>query len=53
MESQPQNPEFSNNPETFHPCLHGLHQTHESQPTRFSTVKHINLAVNFIWPYWR
>ena len=20
MESQPQNPEFRNNPETFHPC---------------------------------
>ena len=20
MESQPQNPEFSNNPENFHPC---------------------------------
>ena len=28
MESQPQNPEFRNNPENFHPCglviLHGL-----------------------------
>ena len=23
MESQPQNPEFRNNPENFHPC-HGL-----------------------------
>ena len=22
MESQPQNPEFSNNPENFHPCMH-------------------------------
>ena len=22
MESQPQNPEFRNNPENFHPCLH-------------------------------
>ena len=21
MESQPQNPEFRNNPENFHPCL--------------------------------
>ena len=21
MESQPQNPEFRNNPETFHPCI--------------------------------
>ena len=21
MESQPQNPEFSNNPENFHPCI--------------------------------
>ena len=24
MESQPQNPEFRNNPENFHPCLNGL-----------------------------
>ena len=23
MESQPQNPEFSNNPESFHPCIMG------------------------------
>ena len=22
MESQPQNPEFRNNPENFHPCVH-------------------------------
>ena len=22
MESQPQNPEFRNNPENFHPCLY-------------------------------
>ena len=22
MESQPQNPEFRNNPENFHPCIH-------------------------------
>ena len=22
MESQPQNPEFRNNPENFHPCRH-------------------------------
>ena len=24
MESQSQNPEFRNNPENFHPCLHYL-----------------------------
>ena len=24
MESQPQNPEFRNNPENFHPCLLSL-----------------------------
>ena len=24
MESQPQNPEFRNNPENFHPCWKGL-----------------------------
>ena len=24
MESQPQNPEFRNNPENFHPCRHHL-----------------------------
>ena len=24
MESQPQNPEFRNNPENFHPCLRGF-----------------------------
>ena len=23
MESQPQNPEFRNNPEKFHPCISG------------------------------
>ena len=22
MESQPQNPEFRNNPQNFHPCIH-------------------------------
>ena len=26
MESQPQNPEFRNNPENFHPCLSLLFQ---------------------------
>ena len=25
MESQPQNPEFRNNPENFHPCIYKLH----------------------------
>ena len=24
MESQPQNPEFRNNPENFHPCMQDL-----------------------------
>ena len=24
MESRPQNPEFRNNPENFHPCIVGL-----------------------------
>ena len=24
MESQPQNPEFRNNPENFHPCLYNV-----------------------------
>ena len=24
MESQPQNPEFRNNPENFHPCAYGI-----------------------------
>ena len=27
MESQPQNPEFRNNPESFHPCSVNLDQT--------------------------
>ena len=26
MESQPQNPEFRNNPEIFHPCLKKMQQ---------------------------
>ena len=25
MERQPQNPEFRNNPENFHPCSNGTH----------------------------
>ena len=25
MDSQPQNPEFRNNPENFHPCIYGKH----------------------------
>ena len=33
MESQPQNPEFRNNPEKFHPCADAViisgHQIHE------------------------
>ena len=29
MESQPQNPEFRNNPEIFHPCIYSsLHAGH-------------------------
>ena len=24
MESQPQNPEFKNNPENFHPCMYRI-----------------------------
>ena len=26
MECQPQNPEFMNNPENFHPCVHPTDQ---------------------------
>ena len=32
MESQPQNPEFRNNPENFHPCKSNLKKNHISQP---------------------
>ena len=32
MESQPQNPEFWNNPENFHPCRCG--QTEETQKAK-------------------
>ena len=28
MESQPQNPEFRNNPENFHPCKYGTPFVH-------------------------
>ena len=28
MESQPQNPEFKNNPENFHPCIQVLEMKH-------------------------
>ena len=28
MESQPQNPEFRNNTEKFHPCIHHHHHYH-------------------------
>ena len=34
MESQPQNPEFRNSPENFHPCTHSV-QPHEVFPALF------------------
>ena len=42
MESQPQNPEFRNNPENFHPCNPGYtHQTISNQtlPTVSKVLK--------------
>ena len=30
MESQPQNPEFRNNPENFHPCIHSIFRSYLS-----------------------
>ena len=33
MESQPQNPEFRNNPENFHPCDHGIFFLSHSSPS--------------------
>ena len=36
MESQPQNPEFRNNPENFHPCIYNMKQC--------SVVPYINLT---------
>ena len=38
MDSQPQNPEFRNNPENFHPCSKGLHIQLEKQTVHFQTV---------------
>ena len=29
MESRPQNPEFKNNPENFHPCIRGLNSRYK------------------------
>ena len=34
MESQPQNPEFRNNPENFHPCI--LESSSSSQTDSFN-----------------
>ena len=31
MESQPQNPEFRNNPENFHPCVHIFNSSTECE----------------------
>ena len=39
MESQPQNPEFMNNPENFHPCV--LFCLVE-YPSSFITIKNVN-----------
>ena len=30
MESQPQNPEFRNNPENFHPCIYEIFSYYSS-----------------------
>ena len=32
MESQPQNPEFRNNSENFHPCIQGQYQNLKNDP---------------------
>ena len=37
MESQPQNPEFRNNPENFHPCIFN-----ESRGLNFCLSLHLN-----------
>ena len=47
MESQPQNPEFRNNPENFHPCAHpelykqGSHRNSKTQFHDFSMINNV------------
>ena len=36
MESQPQNPEFRNNPKNFHPCFYPVNLQHASFKHIFS-----------------
>ena len=37
MESQPQNPEFSNNPENFHLCTHTFQVSSRLMPPSYFT----------------
>ena len=53
MESQPQNPEFRNNPENFHPCIMEnipvkLFKIWNSGSGEDILLTHINLA-SFLW----
>ena len=39
MESQPQNPEFRNNPESFHPCVHSKDSIETTLFVKWGTVE--------------
>ena len=39
MESQPQNPEFRNNPENFHPCINEIFSYYSTASYFVSTQK--------------
>ena len=59
MESQPQNPEFRNNPENFHPCLLTYKQVQigrrvpYSMDLRNTTLSALLTFTTMAWPYSR
>ena len=55
MESQPQNPEFRNNPENFHPCFEhpkNMSFLMEKKTFQFCTLKYLLILMNGQFIFW-
>ena len=51
MENQPQNPEFRNNPENFHPCVNTLTSKQVDELLHLHiSLSHLSLASFFMEP---
>ena len=49
MEIKPQNPEFSNNPENFHPCIQASTWDFGTYPKPPAAKAHTSLHICTVW----